>query len=380
MVIQITSNIDTAGGTPRVEVLNSLDMPDDYFRIRLVCSLLDSCGMCFDRGSAKKKLDFFLSFFQYYVFTKETLPMDVEFLVQDCYAIVRPSWKIAATLEEAGQTFAQAVKQNYKIDPAEIAQEQEDLESSESSAGEEDLDLPEEDEDEAHVSSEKGDEETSDIASDSDEEQIIVKRQEFVIDPEEEADFDRELAKLTAESLDSRKFERKPVFDVPLPMRKRVDRQTRSDSDSDGEPEPEQTIPVPVNTMAFSLLTKRGNRQQTRTVELPSDSTFALAMKTQQEAERSEQQRIKQLVLDYEQRDDKDIDPAYYNAAANNSGGGSGIGPNSHNIAASTSGSTSVAGAGPLNQPLRGPNRTDKAGSGRNSQRARKLQLSDVNW
>lgn len=43
---------------------NPLDLPDDFFRIRLVCTLLDTCGHCFDRGSAKKKLDFFLTFFQ----------------------------------------------------------------------------------------------------------------------------------------------------------------------------------------------------------------------------------------------------------------------------------------------------------------------------
>ncbi len=41
-----------------------LDLPDDYFRIRLVCTLLDTCSGCFDRGTAKKKLDFFLTFFQ----------------------------------------------------------------------------------------------------------------------------------------------------------------------------------------------------------------------------------------------------------------------------------------------------------------------------
>lgn len=39
-------------------------MPDDYFRIRLVCTLLETCGVCFDRGASKKKLDFFLTFFQ----------------------------------------------------------------------------------------------------------------------------------------------------------------------------------------------------------------------------------------------------------------------------------------------------------------------------
>lgn len=53
-----------ANGTPTLGQLNPLDMPDDFFRIRLVCNILDTCGVCFDRGAAKKKLDFFLTFFQ----------------------------------------------------------------------------------------------------------------------------------------------------------------------------------------------------------------------------------------------------------------------------------------------------------------------------
>jgi regulator of nonsense transcripts 2 len=39
---------------------------------------------------------------------------------------------------------------------------------------------------------------------------------------------------------------------------------------------------------------------KTKTVELPSDSTFAIAMKNQQQAEKEEQQRIKNLVLNYD--------------------------------------------------------------------------------
>lgn len=60
------------GGTPRPGKICPLDMPDDFFRIRLVCTLLDVCGMCFEKGSAKKKLDFFLTFFQ--VSSRELLP------------------------------------------------------------------------------------------------------------------------------------------------------------------------------------------------------------------------------------------------------------------------------------------------------------------
>lgn len=41
-----------------------IDSVDDFFRVRLVCSLLDCCGICFDRGSQKRKLDHFLTVFQ----------------------------------------------------------------------------------------------------------------------------------------------------------------------------------------------------------------------------------------------------------------------------------------------------------------------------
>jgi len=63
-VVLLHADLDSEGGTPAPGKINPLDMPDDFFRIRLVCTLLDTCGVCFDRGSAKKKLDFFLTFFQ----------------------------------------------------------------------------------------------------------------------------------------------------------------------------------------------------------------------------------------------------------------------------------------------------------------------------
>ena len=91
------------------------------------------------------------------------------------------------------------------------------------------------------------------------EEDIIVTRQEEDHDPEAEAEFDRELAKMMAESIDSRKFERKQMFDVPLPMRK-VQRETTSLAEDSGN----EATPSPPNTMAFSLMTKKGNRQQVR--------------------------------------------------------------------------------------------------------------------
>ncbi|MCJ1402890.1 hypothetical protein MMC11_006111 [Xylographa trunciseda] len=403
-----------ANGTPTQDRFNSLDMPDDFFRIRLICNVLDTCGICFDRGAAKKKLDFFLTFFQYYIHTKDPLPMDIDFIIQDTYALTRPQWKLVASLEEAGSAFSDAVSQNYKSQEPERIVEPEDVEDDASSDGgdEDERRVPEMDD--AHSSSEEVEQEVTlshqglsmtylqylqtltngDAKHSSDfEEDIIVTRQETERDLEAEAEFDRELAKMMSESIDSRKSDRKQMFDVPLPMR-RAQRDTSTAADDS----PSEGTATPPNTMAFSLMTKKGNRQQTRTIDLPSDSHFAIAMKSQKEAERAEQQRIKNLVLNYDLQDSADHDgidnslysqyfstpnpnlPKHYHTLpstithshlSQGLGGGEKYGASHHQHNAS------------LHQSA--PNHSnarpaDKSGANRSGQRARKLQLSDVDW
>ncbi|CDM35713.1 Up-frameshift suppressor 2 [Penicillium roqueforti FM164] len=333
------------GGTPARGKISMLDLPDDYFRLRLACTLLDTCGHCFDRGSAKKKLDFFLAFLQYYLFTKDPLPMDVDFLVQDTYHSIRPQWKLATEGEEATRIFSEAVALNYNVQDSERPVEA-DEEDAESSSSDEDLEedaIPEIDEDqessdEAEVSG-PNPEANDDSDSESEDEQIVVTRQEEERDPVTEAEFDREFEKMMAESMDSRRFERKTVFDIPLPMKR-----PRENMPSESSPEPVPAEPVAPKTMAFSLMTKKGNKQQTRTIDLPSDSTFAIAMRSQQQADREEQQRIKNLVLNYEASTEPEPTE------------------------------TTQEKRTPASQ------RMDKAGANRSAFRSRKLQLSDVNW
>lgn len=65
-----------------------------------------------------------------------------------------------------------------------------------------------------------------------------------------------------SESLDSRKFDRKALFDVPLPMRKTPRDAPNFAGDDSGN---EGTVTPPTsNTMAFSLMTKKGGRQMVR--------------------------------------------------------------------------------------------------------------------
>lgn len=247
------------GGIPKVDKFCHLDMPDDFFRMRLVCTLLDTCGQFFRKGAAEKKLDFFIVFFQYYMFTKDPVPMDVEFMIQETISSLRPEVKLAVDLNEASQQFAAAVSQNYQA-PEEDKPVEIDSGDELSSEDDDDEDANDQRRDAGQSSSDEaeaelsGDDNESD--ADSEEESIVVTRQQEERDPEIEAEFDREFAKMMAESLDSRKFERKPLFDVPLPMKKNAREMATTE-----ECQPESDI-APPNTMAFSLLTKRGNRQQ----------------------------------------------------------------------------------------------------------------------
>ncbi|KAM5447478.1 mRNA decay protein [Microsporum audouinii] len=350
------------GGTPSPGKINPLDMPDDYFRIRLVCTILDTCGICFDRGSAKKKLDFFLTFFQYYLHTKDPIPMDVDFVIQDTFALTRPQWKFAADFTEATKLFAEAVAQNYQVHETDKAPDPE--EEAESSSSDDDIeddgapDVEEESTDEAEITANEPDDEDE---SESEEEQIFVSRQEEERDPEAEAEFDRAFEKMVSESVESRKFERKTMFDVPLPMRRANPRDTALAE------EPKEPAMIPSNTMPFSLMTKRGNRQQTRTIDLPSDSSFAVAMKSQQQAEREEQQRIKNLVLNYDLGDDNDSNDGDTNT------------PSTHLsiLQKNPNAKGSIKGSDKRPSSHR-DQRNDK--NARGGFRARKLQLSDVDW
>jgi len=94
---------------------------------------------------------------------------------------------------------------------------------------------------------------------------------------------------------------------------------------------------------------------QTRTVALPSDSTFAIAMKTQQAAEN--------LVLNYDLRDGEEQDgDSLLNSV-----------PRNANIHDEDLGIEKAATAANYARP-------DKSSNNRSGQRARKLQLSDVDW
>lgn len=247
--------------------------------------------------------------------------MDIEFIVQDVYALVRPQWKLATNFDEALKAFQLAMAQDQKMTGADKAMEQDDGAASDDESSEDENENADElaeavveaDEEASSVDGDDDGEvrvllpqlyfqpgltvpqddldqrESAERSESEDEEEIVVTREEEEVDPEDEAEFEREYARIMAESLESRKFDRKPMFDVALPVRSKRDLSSTATEGGDGGGtgggggDGEQSAGG-TPTMAFSLLTKRGNRQQTRTLELPSDSDFAVAMRSQQQA------------------------------------------------------------------------------------------------
>lgn len=99
-------------------------------------------------------------------------------------------------------------------------------------------------------------------------------------------------------------------------------------------------------------------------VELPSDSNFAVAMKNQQQAEREEQQRIKNLVLNLDLRETEETD------GDTNSNP---LMPNANLI-------HTTPGAGNDKTSVYHLNRPEKTSKERGGQRVRRLQMNDLDW
>lgn len=108
----------------------------------------------------------------------------------------------------------------------------------------------------------------------------------------------KELAKLVTDtSAESRKVDKKTALALwdsavipPTVRKKRVDGEEAAPSDE--------------GVTNFVVLTKRGNKQAARQIAVPSASTLAVQTRTAQLQDKVEQQQLKQLVLNYEQREE----------------------------------------------------------------------------
>ncbi|ADV23037.1 hypothetical protein I315_04869 [Cryptococcus gattii Ru294] len=260
-----------------------IDAVDDFFRVRLACTLLDTCGICFPKGSQGRKLEQYLVMLQLYITCKTELPMDVDFMLTDTLDLLRPKMPKL-------RTFAQAAA---AVD--ELMATVGDMGGDDSAS---------EDEEERQSPEEKPEEPESVVENiqsveDDDEDVVLIRdaSKNDELDAEERVAFDREFAKILADTTDTRREQRKaapPIFDTAVPMvKKRIEEPKAKASNGNAEEE---------GRMQFMLMSKKAGKQQLRTLAIPVDSTIALNSKSQQAQSKAEQEQLKRLVLQNERR------------------------------------------------------------------------------
>ncbi|XP_050209563.1 regulator of nonsense transcripts UPF2 isoform X2 [Mercurialis annua] len=335
--------------TPERDVL---DPPEDCFRIRMVITLLETCGHYFDRGSSRRKLDRFLMHFQRYILSKGALPLDVEFDIQDLFAELRPSMTrylsveevnaALVELEENEQTgFVDKVNNSEKHDgekpssrKASIAVSangqnavngneenggiHEDIGDSDTDSDSSTIDHEVQDEDDLDEENhgdgcdteEEEDDDGDGPVSDEDEE-VHVRQKAAEVDPVEAEHFEQELRAVMQESMEQRRLELRgrPMINMAIPMTM-FEGSTKDhhgkgiggemdDEAMDDESGGSKEVQVKV-------LVKRGNKQQTKQMSIPKDCSLVQSTKQKEAADFEEKQDIKRLVLEYNDREEEE--------------------------------------------------------------------------
>ncbi|CAF0714012.1 unnamed protein product [Brachionus calyciflorus] len=320
---------------------NAIDPLDNYFRVRLVCALLDTCGQYFDRGSTKKKLDCFLVYFQkYYLFKKESSQgvemarpfdrFDVEFVFTEVLSSLRPEFKFLKKFQDACDAVVKMeneIKESLtKTNPNlfgdfnqgenetttglgtinEFEEEEEELDEEEEEYRNENKEEDGEDD-----LSEKHDEDyergLTSSGSDLDDSKIKIHQSKKETLSKEDEEFMQAFDSLVTENIAQRTKEtnRMPTVDISVPMlaRKVKPNQpmeltglTTKRAENDDEKESKK------QSFNFVLMLKKGNKTQYQNMEVPVTSEFASQFKAREESEKVEKEKLKQLTLNINER------------------------------------------------------------------------------
>ncbi|XP_052440920.1 regulator of nonsense transcripts 2 isoform X2 [Carassius gibelio] len=317
-----------------------LDPPEHLFRIRLVCTLLDTCGQYFDRGSSKKKLDCFLVYFQRYVWWKKSLdvwtkdqpfPIDIEYMITDTLELLRPKMKLCSSLDEACAQVTQLEREflvklglekdgrsSSSMGENEPLEEEDDddedergAETEEQSGNESEMNEPEEEDGSENEEEEREEEEeNTDYLTDSNKENETDEENNEVtirggglrhVSCAEDEDFIQALDKMMLENLQQRTGEAVKVHQldvaIPLQLKSQLKRSSAPSCTADTDVS---------NTMQFVMLTRRGNKQQFKILNVPLSSHLAANHFSQQQVEQEERMRMKKLTLDINERQEQE--------------------------------------------------------------------------
>ncbi|XP_041934443.1 regulator of nonsense transcripts 2 isoform X4 [Alosa sapidissima] len=327
-----------------------LDPPEHHFRIRLVCTLLDTCGQYFDRGSSKRKLDCFLIYFQRYIWWKKSLdvwtkehpfPIDIDYMISDTLELLRPKMRLCTSLDEANRQVTELEREvmvklglmmgkdgrcpSSMGDGEGLDEEDDDddeeggADTEEQSGNESEMNEQEEEcvcpfqegSENEEEEREEEEEENTDYLTDSNKENETDEENNEVtirggglkhVACAEDEDFIQALDKMMLENLQQRSGESVKVhqLDVAIPLQLKSQlKKGPAPAGGDGEAEINET-------MQFVMLTRKGNKQQFKILNVPLSSHLAANHFNQQQAEQEERMRMKKLTLDINERQEQE--------------------------------------------------------------------------
>ncbi|XP_036110485.1 regulator of nonsense transcripts 2 isoform X5 [Molossus molossus] len=266
------------------------------------------------------------------VWTKDhPFPIDIDYMISDTLELLRPKIKLCNSLEESIRQVHD-LEQEFLIklglvndkDSKDSMTEGENLEedeeeeeggaeTEEQSGNESEVNEPEEEEgsDNDEDEGEEEEEENTDYLTDSNKEnetdeentEVMIKGGGLKHVPcVEDEDFIQALDKMMLENLQQRSGESVKVhqLDVAIPLH--LKSQLRKGPPlGGGEGETEST-----DTMPFVMLTRKGNKQQFKILNVPMSSQLAANHWNQQQAEQEERMRMKKLTLDINERQEQE--------------------------------------------------------------------------
>uniref|UniRef100_A0A4W5NMR8 Regulator of nonsense transcripts 2 n=1 Tax=Hucho hucho TaxID=62062 RepID=A0A4W5NMR8_9TELE len=305
-----------------------LDPPEHLFRIRMVCTLLDTCGQYFDRGSSKRKLDCFLIYFQRYIWWKKSVevwsaehqfPIDIDYMISDTLELLRPKMKLCISLEDSARQVTELEREFLvklgKNEDDDDDDEEGGADTEEQSGNESEMNEPEEEEGSENEEEEREEEEeeNTDYLTDSNKENETDEENNEVtirggglkhVACAEDEDFIQALDKMMLENLQQRSGEAVKVhqLDVAIPLQLKSQlKKGPGGPVCSGEGDADIS-----DTMQFVMLTRKGNKQQFKILNVPLSSHLAANHFNQQQAEQEERMRMKKLTLDINERQEQE--------------------------------------------------------------------------
>lgn len=313
------------GVTMNYEIPSEVDPPGSLFRLKLACTLLNTCGLYFTKSSHRKRLDYFLVFLQNYYWFKKTdpifeapdsdhiFPILVDHMYRECLQTLRPKLKLYKSYDEAKEAVEKLRNELYpNLDSTGAGGDADKLGAIEEieSEGEEGTD--------EQTSEAVGDESDGDADDERKEREMLneedevdpneteltdFNNQEFVPRKEEknqdDLEFEQLFEKMAQESYQERLKEipKTIVKDVPVPVITKSGKKTYEQLQA---PEKE----VNPSSVPFTLVTRGGKagKQQLKVFQAPIDSQLAQNLLKEKERIREENERVKRLTLNITER------------------------------------------------------------------------------